>query len=342
MQNERFHNRTERRNCLRHSVSSLTYVRLGEENGGIIVDVGEEGMAVRAAMAVAQDEIPLYLTPLSDATGSIVTTGRIAWRRDAGKLAGIQFVDMPESARSLIRNWIVNESSGTRLEVKSAPDYELNERNAPAEPNELKPMLPREAILRRTAILSASDPTPTHPAESPPSTAAPLTATPRATPFTRSWFLVAVAAALLFIAGLITGVFLNHSFPAIVSSESVERQTSPPVDTKVVQPDSASKQPVQFRNGANPRWIFLGELTSELTWAADSVKTVGNAPWPIKNGEHITIKHDVWVRDGARPSAHILGSLHVGETISIDEVTMLHAKAGGNFVWAKLNSTGKP
>ena len=190
MQNERFHNRPERRNCLRHSVSSLTYVRLGEENGGIIIDMGEEGIAVRAAMAVAQDEIPLFLTPLSDATDSIATTGRIAWKRDAGKLAGIQFVDMPESARSLIRDWIVNESSGTRLEVKPAPDYEPNDRNAPAEPkgsdknvpNDLKPTMPTEPILSCIAVLPASDPTPSHTAEkqNPFTPAAPLTVRSRA------------------------------------------------------------------------------------------------------------------------------------------------------------------
>src|SRR5690242_2622568 len=88
---------------------SLAYVRLGEENGGIIVNLSECGMAVRAVIGVGNDRIPMLLFPL--ARDSIATSGRVAWNYDAGKLAGIQFVDMPEPMRDQIRNWIAEESA---------------------------------------------------------------------------------------------------------------------------------------------------------------------------------------------------------------------------------------
>ena len=64
-------------------------------------------------------------------------------------------------------------------------------------------------------------------------------------------------------------------------------------------------------------------------------------PWPIKEGDQITISHDVWMRgDSAalsRASAPVIGVLRVGQTVSVEEVALLHARLGGDFIWAKVS-----
>src|ERR1700730_4510604 len=110
MQDEKSHFREERRNCFRQPMPSLAYVRLGAENGGIIINLSEDGMAVQAAMALVHDRMPVLQFQLAGSKDSIVTSGRIAWKSDSGTFAGVQFVDMLEPMRDLIKSWIAAES----------------------------------------------------------------------------------------------------------------------------------------------------------------------------------------------------------------------------------------
>src|ERR1700730_10817638 len=111
MQDGKSHFRGERRNCLRHPMHPLVYVRLGAENGGIIINLSEEGMAVQAAIALVHDRMPVLQFQLAGSKDSIVTSGRIAWKSDSGKFAGVQFVDILEPMRDIIKSWIAAESS---------------------------------------------------------------------------------------------------------------------------------------------------------------------------------------------------------------------------------------
>ena len=82
MQNEQSHSGVERRNYLREPMRSLAYVRLGEENGGIIVNLGEDGVAVRAAVALPYDRVPVLFFQLAGFPHPVVTSGRVAWKSD--------------------------------------------------------------------------------------------------------------------------------------------------------------------------------------------------------------------------------------------------------------------
>ncbi|HEY4777006.1 MAG TPA: hypothetical protein VIH56_05035, partial [Candidatus Acidoferrales bacterium] len=48
----------DRRIHVRHRLRSLAYVELGENNGGIVLNIGEGGFAVRAAEAITEDRLP--------------------------------------------------------------------------------------------------------------------------------------------------------------------------------------------------------------------------------------------------------------------------------------------
>ena len=72
-------------------------------------------------------------------------------------------------------------------------------------------------------------------------------------------------------------------------------------------------------------------------------ENVSTVPWPIKKGDQITISHDVWMRgDSAavsRASAPVVGALRVGQTVSVEEVALLHARLGGDFIWARVSTS---
>ena len=59
MQDEKSHFRGRTAQLFAATDASLVYVRLGEENGGIIVNLSEDGMAVQAAMALVHDRMPV-------------------------------------------------------------------------------------------------------------------------------------------------------------------------------------------------------------------------------------------------------------------------------------------
>jgi len=49
---------TERRLHPRHRIQTLAYVDLGEDNGGIVLNISEAGLALQAAITLADEELP--------------------------------------------------------------------------------------------------------------------------------------------------------------------------------------------------------------------------------------------------------------------------------------------
>jgi hypothetical protein len=382
MQDEESHFRGERRSFLRQPMHPLVYVTLGAENGGIIINLSEDGMAVQAAMALVHDRMPVLRFQLSK--DSIATSGRIAWKSDSGTFAGVQFVDMLEPMRDLIKCWIAAESppkaqyeaeiaagfrndlpaefasktKGTRQkEMKAAVQKQIT-------PGPLSMSAPAGPLSSFAASNSALPRKVVPPAASPPPVPAVRPANLRLTvggrkvqslpagdvSSDRKWhtaFLIAVLAALSAMARWAIGRdSLSRVFPSTRDSNVA---TAPrfsqvhPIDSFTGAADArnqppALSQPLQVASFGKQGWIYIGEITPESTWAADYPKNVRSVPWPIEKGDRVTISNEVWIRDASRPSAHIVGRLHTGETVIVAEVALLHARLGGNFVWAEVST----
>jgi TonB family protein len=101
----------ERRLHYRHAPASFAYVEMGENNGGIILNLNEGGLAVQAAVGVTDQHLARLRFQLSPACDWVNATGRIVWQGESKKKAGIRFLNLPESARVRIRNWISLERS---------------------------------------------------------------------------------------------------------------------------------------------------------------------------------------------------------------------------------------
>jgi Gram-negative bacterial TonB protein C-terminal/PilZ domain len=103
---------TERRQSPRHPVRPTEYIEIGDNNGGIILNISEGGMAVASAQALVGNQTLLFRFQLPRSNETIETSGEINWIGETKKRAGVRFVDLPLAARDQIRKWIDSQTSG--------------------------------------------------------------------------------------------------------------------------------------------------------------------------------------------------------------------------------------
>ncbi|HTP68949.1 MAG TPA: PilZ domain-containing protein [Dongiaceae bacterium] len=98
----------ERRNKLRKKPLRLVYVELAFGNGGMMRDLSEEGFAVRAMMPVRQGDKTPFSFMLGDAT-RIEGEGKILWIEEAGRVAGVEFLQISPEMRMRIDDWLIED-----------------------------------------------------------------------------------------------------------------------------------------------------------------------------------------------------------------------------------------
>ena len=118
------------------------YIQLGADNGGIILDISESGLAMQAFRSLTEDQLPAMRFQLSESRTWIETRGRIAWISASKNRAGMEFVDLPEEARDQIRQWV----PWTLHPSGSAEENPLGEQIEPAK-NALPTSEPETGIL---------------------------------------------------------------------------------------------------------------------------------------------------------------------------------------------------
>lgn len=96
----------ERRTHARNQPQSIIYVELGAGNGGVITNLSEGGLEVQAAIALVEDSCPELSFSLGQPRARVAASGKIIWKSASRKTAGVQFVELPEQTRSLIREWL--------------------------------------------------------------------------------------------------------------------------------------------------------------------------------------------------------------------------------------------
>ena len=172
-----FGNISDKRDRLRHSrqITALNYIKLHESNGGILLNVSEDGLAFTAAEPLSGDFVSRLRFQLADKAEWIEASGRIVWLNDSKKGAGVQFVQISDAHRQQIRQWIeskmplseIQEGGGiprsTRRETETTPfpapyngthksedQYEI--------PEPLRRMFPSESTLEVEAAHPAPAP----------------------------------------------------------------------------------------------------------------------------------------------------------------------------------------
>jgi hypothetical protein len=125
----------DRRIHARIQTTSVAYVELGHENGGLILNVSEGGIAVRAAEIVVGATFEKMRFQLPDSDQWIEVGGKLVWQGHSRRKAGVQFVNLSDEARRRIQNWADSAAGhsnvpGTRFEPNSDTEREASESRA--------------------------------------------------------------------------------------------------------------------------------------------------------------------------------------------------------------------
>jgi hypothetical protein len=146
----------ERRRIPRHRVPSIMYVQLGSDNGGVVVNLGREGIACRAARKLTAEVSSILNLRLRGCGLSVDLVGELVWLGEERKEAGISFKILPENIQREISDWIARE----------ALLYQTTESEGWPQPKPMNPMqgiasFPQKPATRSlSAALAASRATP--------------------------------------------------------------------------------------------------------------------------------------------------------------------------------------
>src|ERR1700686_2521312 len=104
----------ERRRHARHLIRPKLYVALnGESSGGILNDVSEGGMSLDIlGPRPASNDVVLNFD-LAEIGQRFEAKGRVTWssRAASENRVGVQFVDLSETSRLQIKNWLAKKVS---------------------------------------------------------------------------------------------------------------------------------------------------------------------------------------------------------------------------------------
>jgi cell division septation protein DedD len=101
----------DRRQHARLAPKSPLIVSLDDCKSGLLLDVGEGGLAVASLLPRNLDETISLGFDLPEGTGHIEAKAEIAWIRDSGHLTGVRFVVLDETCRSKLSEWISARAS---------------------------------------------------------------------------------------------------------------------------------------------------------------------------------------------------------------------------------------
>lgn len=100
----------ERRRNPRLRASSLIYAQLGSDNGGIVVNLGLDGMACHAAQHLIADKNSALSLRLRGSGLNAEITGELVWLGATQKVVGISFKNLSANVQQSLADWIVRES----------------------------------------------------------------------------------------------------------------------------------------------------------------------------------------------------------------------------------------
>ena len=99
----------ERRLHPRIFPKTLVYVACGATNGGMVLNASDAGLAISMAIAVGGDSFSNLLVRMNGLPQNIEVSGRIAWTTASRRRAGIQLLDVNDTQRIEISQWLSYE-----------------------------------------------------------------------------------------------------------------------------------------------------------------------------------------------------------------------------------------
>jgi cell division protein FtsN len=96
----------ERRQHKRLSLASPVFVSLDDSKSGLLLDVGQGGVAVASLIQRNLDDVISLAFDLPEGSGQVHAVAEVAWIRDSGHLTGARFLSVDELSRQQLSDWI--------------------------------------------------------------------------------------------------------------------------------------------------------------------------------------------------------------------------------------------
>ena len=109
----------ERRLHVRQRLDAIAYLDIGPDNGGIVLNVSEEGMAVQVVGFLDKKEDLSFRVKLPNSQRRIELTARIVWLNETSRRAGVRFLATRPEAHVEIQEWIRSQTSASGPLVES-------------------------------------------------------------------------------------------------------------------------------------------------------------------------------------------------------------------------------
>ncbi|MGO9125645.1 MAG: PilZ domain-containing protein [Terriglobales bacterium] len=98
----------QRRRHHRQKLRNLAYVKLDASNGGILLDIGESGMATHVLSPLRPDQ-PVHLrVDLAEPRLHLEADGRVAWIDSSGQ-AGIELLEFAPRSGRMLKEWLFTQ-----------------------------------------------------------------------------------------------------------------------------------------------------------------------------------------------------------------------------------------
>lgn len=112
-----------RRAKVRQPLGSLAYLDIIPDNGGIILNLSEDGLAFQAVGPLHDQKLLQLVIQLPHSGTRVETAAEIMWLGSSSRQAGVRFRDLAPDARLQIRDWVESQVS-PRAEALSPTDLE--------------------------------------------------------------------------------------------------------------------------------------------------------------------------------------------------------------------------
>jgi len=111
-------------------------IQLGDDNGGIILNLSENGLAMQVMRSLADEPLPRMRFQLSPSNAWVEGRGQIRWTSPSKQTAGVEFVGLSHAGRNLIERWIssIGPPSTLYFYEKTAGAHEMFDRERATSP----------------------------------------------------------------------------------------------------------------------------------------------------------------------------------------------------------------
>jgi TonB family protein len=126
-----YSSKNNRRFYSRREVRSLAYIDLGQDNGGIVLNLSEGGLAIHSAIMLTDRRLPHIRLQLPQSANWVEARGEIAWTSETRRQAGIQLIGLGDEARRQIREWVNNRGAASARPTQAVSATESRPANSP-------------------------------------------------------------------------------------------------------------------------------------------------------------------------------------------------------------------